>query len=95
MAFVIYVLIGLLVGVIASFAKALSLSGAAGVGGAAGVVGGVVANLIFSDGIVLDLYGSVGAAILALVAVLTISTRTEKTAVVVEETVVEDDSTSG
>lgn len=89
MAIFMYVLIGLLIGVIATFARGgtTTLAGAAGVGGAAGAIGGVVANLIFSGGnIVLDLVGSLGAAILAIIAVLTIRTRDTGDTVVVEET---------
>jgi hypothetical protein len=75
-AIVTYLVIGLFVGMLVRLARSetTSLAGIAGVGGAGGVIGGVAANLLFSDEIQLDLYGWVGAAILAIIAVLVIRT---------------------
>jgi nitrate/nitrite transporter NarK len=73
-AVVVYIGIGLVVGAITRFTKTetSSLAGMLGTGGAAGLVGGVVANIIFSDGIELDVFGLVGSAVLAIVAVLAV-----------------------
>jgi hypothetical protein len=70
----VYILIGLAVGALARFNKSetSSLAGNLGTGGAGGLAGGVAANLLFSDAIVLDVYGVIGSAILALVAVLVV-----------------------
>jgi hypothetical protein len=87
-AIVVYVLIGLVVGALARFGKSetSSLAGMLGTGGAGGVVGGVAANLLFSDDIVLDIYGGLGSAILALVAVLVVGVANRRN---VEEAAVE------
>lgn len=76
-AIVAYVLVGLAIGVIVHLmgSRTTTLAGMAGIGGAAGVIGGVVANLLFSDDIQLDLAGWAGSIILAIVAVLVITTR--------------------
>ena len=75
-AIVTYLVIGLFIGMLVRLAgsETSSLAGVAGVGGAGGVIGGVAANLLFSDEIQLDIYGWVGAAILAIIAVLVIRT---------------------
>lgn len=71
-AVIVYVAIGLLIGVLSRLGKeeTSSLAGAAGTGGAAGVIGGVAANLMMSDSIVFDGAGAAGAVILAIIAVL-------------------------
>jgi uncharacterized membrane protein YeaQ/YmgE (transglycosylase-associated protein family) len=71
-AILIYLALGLAVGALARFTKAKtsSLAGMVGTGGAAGLIGGVAANLLFSDGVVLDTAGMVGSVVLAIVAVL-------------------------
>lgn len=87
-AIITYLVIGLFVGMLVRLAQSetTSLAGMAGVGGAGGVIGGVVANLLFSDEIQLDLYGWVGAAILAIIAVLVIRTRPTTTVKTTETT---------
>ncbi|HEX2152548.1 MAG TPA: hypothetical protein VHL52_01035 [Acidimicrobiia bacterium] len=76
-AIVAYVVVGLAIGLIVHVmgSRTTTLAGMTGIGGAAGVIGGVVANLIFSDDIQLDLAGWAGSIILAIVAVLVITTR--------------------
>jgi hypothetical protein len=90
-AIVTYLVIGLFVGMLVRLARSetTSLAGMAGVGGAGGVIGGVVANLLFSDEIELDLYGWVGAAILAIIAVLVIRTRPATSTTTTETTTTE------
>lgn len=75
-AIVAYIVVGLIIGMLVRLARSesTSLIGMAGIGGAGGVVGGVVANLLFSDEIQLDLAGWAGSAILAIIAVLVIRT---------------------
>jgi drug/metabolite transporter (DMT)-like permease len=71
-AIIIYIGIGLVVGAIVRFfqQEESSLVGILGTGGVAGVIGGIFANLMFSDDITLDGAGLAGSAILAIVAVL-------------------------
>ncbi|MEX2424455.1 MAG: hypothetical protein WD990_10790 [Acidimicrobiia bacterium] len=73
-AIVVYIGIGVVVGLLARFttSETSSLAGVAGSGGAAGLIGGVVGNLLFSDEIAIDAPGLVGAAVLAIVAVLVV-----------------------
>jgi hypothetical protein len=93
-AVVVYIGIGLVVGAITRFTKTetSSLAGMLGTGGAAGLVGGVVANIIFSDGIELDVFGLVGSAVLAIVAVLAVRTGDRQRA---EEAPAEEPSSEG
>lgn len=88
MAIAVYLVIGLLVGMFVYLprSKSSSLAGLVGSGGAGGVIGGVLANLLFSDGITLDAAGLVGSVILSIVAVLAIRSRVETEAPVTEET---------
>ncbi len=81
-AIVVYIGVGLLVGAVTYLAKSetSSMAGMLGSGGAGGLIGGVVANLIFSDGIDLDLAGLAGSVILAIVVVLTIRVGDRKRA---------------
>lgn len=74
MAIVLYIGIGLVVGALAHFTKSTtsSLAGVVGSGGVGGAIGGFFANLVFSDGIVVDGAGLAGSAILAIVAVLVV-----------------------
>ena len=90
-AIITYLVIGLFVGMLVRLARSetTSLAGMAGVGGAGGVIGGVVANLLFSDEIQLDLYGWVGAAVLAIIAVLVIRTRPATSTTTAETTTTE------
>lgn len=78
----VYILIGLVVGALARFNKAelSSMASKLGTGGAGGLVGGVAANLLFSDGIVLDVYGVIGSAILALATVLVVGVANRESA---------------
>lgn len=80
-AIVAYIVVGLAIGVIVHVmgSRTTTLAGMAGIGGAGGVIGGVVADLIFSDDIQLDLAGWAGSIILAIVAVLVVTTRAPET----------------
>jgi hypothetical protein len=73
-AIVVYIGVGVVVGMLARFttSETSSLAGVAGSGGAGGLIGGIVGNLLFSDEIVIDAPGLVGAAVLAIVAVLAV-----------------------
>ena len=73
-AIVVYIGIGVVVGLLARFttSETSSLAGMAGSGGAGGLIGGIVGNLLFSDEIALDAPGLIGAAVLAIVAVLVV-----------------------
>jgi FtsH-binding integral membrane protein len=79
-AILIYIGIGLVVGALARFTKSetSSLAGMTGAGGVAGLIGGVVANLLLSDGIELDAAGLVGSVLLAIIAVLVVRTADRK-----------------
>lgn len=79
-AIVIYLGIGLVVGVLARFTRSetSSLAGMTGSGGAAGLIGGVVANLLLSDRIELDAAGLVGSVLLAIIAVLVVRAADRK-----------------
>lgn len=76
-AIVAYLVVGLLVGLVIRLTSGeeSSLAGLLGGGGAGGLIGGVAANLIFSDGIELDLAGWLGSVILAIVVVLVMRTQ--------------------
>ncbi len=84
----VYILIGLVVGALARFntSQLSSMASKLGTGGAGGLIGGVAANLLFSDEIDLDIYGVVGSAILALVAVLVVGVATRERAANTVET---------
>ncbi|HSJ29707.1 MAG TPA: hypothetical protein VLB67_15995 [Acidimicrobiia bacterium] len=71
-AIIIYIGIGLVIGAIVRFfqQEESSLAGILGTGGVAGAIGGIFANLVFSDDITVDGAGLAGSAILAIVAVL-------------------------
>lgn len=72
-AIVIYIGIGLVVGAIARFQQSQSsLAGVLGSGGVGGGIGGLFANVLFSDEIAVDGAGLAGAAILGIVAVLVV-----------------------
>jgi len=73
-AILVYIGVGLVVGALARFSESepSSLVGMLGTGGAAGLIGGFVANLLFSGGVELDAAGWVGSIILAIVAVLVV-----------------------
>lgn len=72
-AIVIYIGIGLVVGAIARFQQShSSLAGVLGSGGVGGGIGGLFANVLFSDEIAVDGAGLAGAAILGIVAVLVV-----------------------
>lgn len=75
-AIVAYLVVGLLVGLVVrvTSGEESSLAGLLGAGGAAGLIGGVVANLVFSDGVGLDLAGWIGSVVLAIAVVLVIRT---------------------
>jgi uncharacterized membrane protein YeaQ/YmgE (transglycosylase-associated protein family) len=82
-AILVYIGVGLVVGVLARFneSETSSLAGMLGTGGAAGLIGGGVANLLFSDGLELDAAGWVGSVVLAIVAVLVVKTSVRARAV--------------
>ena len=73
-AIVVYIGVGVVVGLLARFttSETSSLAGVAGSGGAGGLIGGIVGNLLFSDEIAIDAPGLVGAVVLAIVAVLVV-----------------------
>ena len=72
-AIVIYIGIGLVVGAIARFQQSeSSLAGVLGSGGVGGGIGGLFANVVFSDEIAVDGAGLAGAAILGIIAVLVV-----------------------
>lgn len=72
-AIVLYIGIGLVVGAIARFQQShSSLAGVLGSGGVGGAIGGLFANVLFSDEIAVDGVGIAGAAILGIVAVLVV-----------------------
>lgn len=73
-AIVVYIGVGVVVGLLARFtnSETSSLAGVAGSGGAGGLIGGIVGNLLFSDEITIDAPGLIGAAVLAIVAVLVV-----------------------
>lgn len=81
-AIVIYIGVGLVVGALARFTKseASTMAGMLGSGGVAGLVGGFVANLLFSDEVEVDAAGLVGSIILALVVVLVVRTADRRRA---------------
>lgn len=81
-AIVVYIGVGLVVGALARFTKSetSTLAGILGTGGVAGLIGGVVANLIFSDEIEIDAAGLVGSIVLAVVAVLVVRTADRRRA---------------
>lgn len=82
-AIVIYIGVGLVVGALARFTKSetSTLAGMLGSGGVAGLVGGLVANLLFSDEIEVDVAGLVGSIILALVVVLVVRAADRRRAI--------------
>ncbi|MFP3913604.1 MAG: hypothetical protein ACLFWM_01920 [Actinomycetota bacterium] len=71
-AIVAYLVVGLLIGLVIRLAggEVVGLAGSVGAGGAGGLIGGVVANLLFSDGVELDIAGWLGSIVLAIVVVL-------------------------
>ncbi|MFP5331526.1 MAG: hypothetical protein ACLGHX_04070 [Acidimicrobiia bacterium] len=80
-AIVIYIGIGLVVGAIARFQQShSSLAGVLGSGGVGGGIGGLFANVLFSDEIAVDGIGLAGAAILGIVAVLVVRIADRKEA---------------
>lgn len=87
-AIVVYIGIGLVVGAVVRFQQSeSSLAGVLGSGGVGGAIGGIFANLLFSDDITIDGPGLAGAAILGIVAVLVvrIADRREKAEAAPEE----------